>query len=229
MPVVPLVGSTIVSPGLRRLLFSAASIMLRAMRSLTLPAGFIDSTLATTSAQPGCTTRFRRSMGVPPTRSRTVSAIFLSLPISLLDYVPCPARLPGAVALRQVADRRAVQHLEDGLAHVLPHVALRAAAVPRAGAALVQAVDGHDGPLQRLDHFRHADVAGLPDQRVATLRPAHAADKAGPAQRGEQLLQVGLRDLLARGYLAALHWAGLTEVVRQLNQSPDAVIAFGGN
>src|SRR3989304_2933648 len=156
MPVLPLVGSTIVSPGLRRPLFSAASIMLRAMRSLTLPAGFIDSTLATTSAQSGWTTRFSRTIGVPPTRSSTVSAIFVLSAITLLDYVPNAARLRDSVALGQVADRRVVQHLEDRPAHIVPHVALGAAAVAGAGAALIEAVPRYDRTLERLDHLGDA-------------------------------------------------------------------------
>src|SRR4030042_4718906 len=114
MPVLPLVGSTIVSPGLTPPSRSAASIMLRAMRSLTLPAGLSDSILATTSAQPSRTRRLSRTMGVPPIRLSTVSAMFPSLSIaSLLDHVPCPVRSQGAVLLGQVGDSRAVQHPQN--------------------------------------------------------------------------------------------------------------------
>ncbi|KXK02744.1 MAG: hypothetical protein UZ03_NOB001001835 [Nitrospira sp. OLB3] len=46
MPVLPLVGSTIVPPGLSLPCRSASSIMFRQIRSLTLPPGLKDSTLA---------------------------------------------------------------------------------------------------------------------------------------------------------------------------------------
>jgi hypothetical protein len=46
MPVLPLVGSIIVAPGLSSPLLSASSIIANAMRSLTLPPGLADSNLA---------------------------------------------------------------------------------------------------------------------------------------------------------------------------------------
>ena len=46
IPVFPLVDSTIVVPGLSRPLRSASLIMLRQIRSLTLPPGLENSTLA---------------------------------------------------------------------------------------------------------------------------------------------------------------------------------------
>ena len=74
-----------------------------------------------------------------------------------------------------------------------------------------------------------ADLARVADERVAALGAADAADEAGPAQRRQQLVQVGLRDPLARGDLAALHRARLTVVVRQLDEGADAVVALGGD
>src|SRR5712692_8540019 len=145
MPVLPLVGSTIVSPGFSRPSRSAVSIILSAMRSLTLPAGFIDSTFASTSAQPACTSRLRRTIGVSPTRSRTESAIFLSFRIIIpLYHVSCAARREHAVALRQVRDRRTVQDAQYSFPHGLPHIPLRAAAVLRARARLLKTVGRHD-------------------------------------------------------------------------------------
>ena len=64
---------------------------------------------------------------------------------------------------------------------------------------------------------------------MAALRTADAADEAGPAQGGEKLLQVRLRDALAGGYLGALRGLGLAEVMRQLDEGTDTVVAFGGN
>src|SRR5207247_946892 len=56
MPVLPLVGSTSVPPGFSAPPRSASSTMATAMRSLTLPPGFNDSTFA-------ITVRFERATG----------------------------------------------------------------------------------------------------------------------------------------------------------------------
>src|SRR5882724_1877745 len=76
MPVLPLVGSTRVAPALSTPRRSASSTMASAMRSLTLPPGLSDSSLASTVAPPGLGMRLRRTSGVPPTRSSTEPAIF---------------------------------------------------------------------------------------------------------------------------------------------------------
>ena len=75
MPVLPLVGSTMVAPGVRRPLRSASSIIARQMRSLTLPPGLNDSSLAQTSAESAGTMRCKRTTGVLPTRSSSDSAV----------------------------------------------------------------------------------------------------------------------------------------------------------
>src|SRR5215217_7318581 len=77
MPVLPLVGSTIVPPGCRAPLASAASTMRTAMRSFTDPPGLRYSTLASTSGASdprSRVTEFSRTSGVLPTRSTTDSA-----------------------------------------------------------------------------------------------------------------------------------------------------------
>ena len=63
MPVLPLVGSTMVSPGWRRPSRSAASTMATAMRSLTLPPGLRASSLPSTAAAPSGTTRLQAHQG----------------------------------------------------------------------------------------------------------------------------------------------------------------------
>ena len=68
----PLVGSTIVPPGRSFPSRSAASIMRIPMRSFTLPPGFMYSSLASSVAPSSRPTRWRRTSGVFPTRSRTV-------------------------------------------------------------------------------------------------------------------------------------------------------------
>ena len=75
----PDVGSMIVPPGFSSPARSAASIIGSPIRSLTEPPGFSISSLARMS---GCrptgprsrVTRVSRTSGVPPTRSRIVSA-----------------------------------------------------------------------------------------------------------------------------------------------------------
>src|SRR5919197_4579285 len=73
-PVFPEVGSTMVPPGLSRPARSAASIMGRPMRSLTLPPGFSISNLARTVGRTPWVTRRRRTSGVWPMASRNVSS-----------------------------------------------------------------------------------------------------------------------------------------------------------
>ena len=66
----PLVASTIVvRPGSIRPSRSAASIMATPMRSLTLPPGLKDSSLAKSSTPDSGDVKPSRTIGVPPTRS----------------------------------------------------------------------------------------------------------------------------------------------------------------
>src|SRR5919112_6381900 len=77
MPVLPLVGSTMVPPGCSSPLASAASTMRTAIRSFTEPPGLRYSTLASTSGASGPRWRVTddsRTSGVLPTRSMTDSA-----------------------------------------------------------------------------------------------------------------------------------------------------------
>src|SRR5215475_3829044 len=71
-PVLPEVGSTIVPPGRSFPSRSACSIIARPIRSLTDPPGLRYSSLARIRACPGGESRSSRTIGVPPTRSRTV-------------------------------------------------------------------------------------------------------------------------------------------------------------
>src|SRR5581483_1761895 len=227
MPVLPLVGSTRVSPGLMVPRRSASSTMASAMRSLTEPPGLSDSILATTSAAPSGTTWLSRTIGVPPITSRTLFAMPCCLLIS--DDVTAAGLTDTTVARGQVRDRYALQHPDHGLLHVLPHAALGAAAGTRASAALAEAIDRHDRAFQRLNDLADANVIGLADEDMAALRAADAADEAGAPQGSQELLQVRLRDILPRGDLAALSRARLVAMVHQLNECANAVVAFGGD
>mmetsp|Transcript_12354 Transcript_12354/g.20110 ORF Transcript_12354/g.20110 Transcript_12354/m.20110 type:complete len:209 (-) Transcript_12354:91-717(-) len=76
IPVFPLVGSTRVDlPGEISPRASASSIMLRAMRSLTLLAGLEDSSLAMISAPQSAVTLVILTKGVCPMSSRMLDAI----------------------------------------------------------------------------------------------------------------------------------------------------------
>ncbi len=81
MPVLPLVGSMIVVlPGAMRPSRSAASIIARPMRSLTLPPGLNDSSLPSTSAPLSSEIRLRRTRGVRPISSVMLPALFMRSP-----------------------------------------------------------------------------------------------------------------------------------------------------
>src|ERR671918_2612027 len=69
-PVLPDVGSTIVPPGFSRPARSAASIIRRPMRSLTLPPGFSISSFARRVGRRPREILFRRTRGVSPIASR---------------------------------------------------------------------------------------------------------------------------------------------------------------
>src|SRR6187402_1863241 len=71
MPVLPLVGSTIVPPGFSLPSRSAASMILVAMRSFEEPPGLKYSTFASTVAAMPCVTALSFTNGVFPTRSST--------------------------------------------------------------------------------------------------------------------------------------------------------------
>ena len=72
MPVLPLVGSIIVVSGLIKPCFSASVIMLKQMRSFTLPPGFLDSSFATTVAFMPWVSWFSFTSGVFPMVSKTL-------------------------------------------------------------------------------------------------------------------------------------------------------------
>ena len=71
IPVLPEVGSTIVSPGLSTPRASASRIMPSAVRSLIDPPGFAPSSLIQTSAICGVATRSSRTTGVRPITAST--------------------------------------------------------------------------------------------------------------------------------------------------------------
>src|SRR5207342_2671108 len=92
MPVLPLVASMTVCPGLSAPVRSASSITARAMRSFTEPSGLKDSSLAYTCT-PGGASLWRRTSGVLPIVS------------SMLSYRAMPPPTGGTVPPHPVQRR----------------------------------------------------------------------------------------------------------------------------
>ena len=132
----------------------------------------------------------------------------------------------GPVTPREVRDRRVIEHAENRVANITPHLALGAAAVAGANAAIVKAISRHDRALEHFDHLGHPQVSRLANKRVAALGTAYAPNEARPTKRCQELLKVGLRNLLPRSDLAALNRPGFAEMMRQLDQGPQAVITL---
>src|SRR5688572_30559856 len=116
-PVLPLVGSTIVPPGLSSPRRSASSIITRPMRSLTDPPGLRCSSLPRIVGRRPLLSLESRTSGVLPTRPRTFSAIFTAATLAL-------PRLGARhdLALREADGRRSGQipevlHPRAGVEH----------------------------------------------------------------------------------------------------------------
>src|SRR5438094_6298691 len=63
-------------------------------------------------------------------------------------------------------------------------------------------------------------------QEIAAARPAHAVDKAALAQLGEELLEIGQRNLLPRGDVGERH-RPLAAALGEIDHRHDRVAAFG--
>src|SRR5262245_35615788 len=111
----PDVDSTIVPPGFNCPRRSASITIRSAVRSLTDPAGFIASSLATTVHARPAVTRLRRTSGVPPTVPRTSSWIIgPTLPRSRSGFTRRVAGDdPGEDELPREAERGADEHVGD--------------------------------------------------------------------------------------------------------------------
>src|SRR5438128_8414061 len=156
-----------------------------------------------------------------------ISNLLICTHAVLLYHVPGAGRLEGAVPLRQVADGCLIEHADDCVSNISPHLALRAATVTSARAAIIKAIGRHDRAFKRFDHLGHPQGARLANKRVAPLRATDAANEAGAPQDSQQLLEVRLRNFLARCNLAALHGTRLSEMMRQFDKSAESVVAFG--
>src|SRR5712692_5611332 len=187
MPVLPLVGSTSVPPGLSTPRRSASSTMATAMRSLTLPPGLSDSTFASTVAPSGLGRRLRRTIGVCPMSSRTLVAIGGRLTETASSDVV--HRAGGALALAhavgQLAKREPIDHARHGLGNLLPqpHQILTVAGGPPVAARL----DGRARPLDGAQHGAHRDGLGRPGQMVTPRGPPLRGQQTASLEREQDL------------------------------------------
>src|SRR5919107_1051102 len=127
MPVLPLVGSTIVPPGCNAPLASAASTIRTAMRSFTEPPGLRYSSLASTRGASGPRSRVTevsRTSGVLPTRSTTDSAYCTVPPRCGLVRSPVPppshqtAAMSSSFPVRLTGMSAVEQQVTEGYAPV---------------------------------------------------------------------------------------------------------------
>src|SRR5438067_7973358 len=198
-PVLRLVGCPIVAPGLSAPRRSASSIMAAAVRSFTLAPGLRASILASTRAPAGSGNRRSRTSGVPPMSSRMVSAIFVLMRLYVVHRPRGPALFLGA--RDEVAQRPAIHDAGHRLADLAPQLA-EVGAFPRAVATAVRAaVERRVAPVHRPEDRAHGDLLGRLRQMVAARRAALGGQQAAALEREQHLLEIALRDRLARGDL----------------------------
>src|SRR5215813_3948720 len=222
IPVLPLVGSTIVPPGLSAPVRSASSIIASAMRSFTLPPGLRDSTLATTAAPPGLGSLRRRTRGVPPMSSSTESWIVMGLSIKCgtSDVVHRPRAAPPLARLRhQFAERHPIDHLRDGLGNLEPELREVGGGV---------GLKRRASPLHRAQDRPDRDVARIPRQMVPAGGAALGNEEPGALERQEYLLEIALRNRLPLGDLLDGNQSALA-LQREIEHRLDRVLAFGGD
>jgi hypothetical protein len=61
-------------------------------------------------------------------------------------------------------------------------------------------------PVERNEHGVDSDLFRRLRQFVATKRTASTANEPGPIQGAKNLMQVGLRNLLAKGNVTTMNW-----------------------
>src|SRR5438105_10840182 len=101
----------------------------------------------------------------------------------------------SGLPFRELRERHPVEGFRDRALELQPHH-------PSAAVGLVHAVHDRlalggtdlrlDRPLQRAHDVSRRDARGIPGQRVATARTALAIHETGPAQRGDELLEIRL-------------------------------------
>src|SRR5712691_2134894 len=226
MPVLPLVGSTIVPPGLSAPRRSASSTMATPMRSLTLPPGLNDSTFAITVAPSGLGRRLRRTMGVCPMSSRTLVAIGDRVTATASSDVIHRAggTLALAHTLGHLAEREPVDHARHGLGDLVPQlhqiltIARRAAVAPW--------LEGPARPLHRAQDGADGDRLRRPGEMVPPRGPPLRGQQAGALERKQNLFEIALGDRLPRRNLLDGNEAPAV-VQGEIEHRLDGVLALG--
>src|SRR5262245_55783647 len=228
IPVLPLVGSTMVPPALSSPRRSASSSMATAMRSLTLPPGLTDSSLATTSAPPAFGSRLSRTSGVRPISSRTVDAtrgrIITS---SLSDVVHRPGHShPLAHASRELAEREPVHYAGDGFGDLFPQ--LDEVVTVAACTLAADRFEGRARTLHRSQHRPHRDLLGQAREVIAARGAPLGRQQPSPLEGQQHLLEVALGDVLAPGTLLDRNQPA-PMVQSEVEHRLDGVLALRGN
>src|SRR5262245_29653533 len=218
MPVLPLVGSTMIDlPGVMRPSRSASSIIASAMRSLTLPPGFCCSHLAHTVAISGEARLRRRTSGVPPMSCRTFSVTSATIGYCTPRVIRSNEihRLLAVAPLAEVTHRDLVEAGGNLARHVPPQrrVDLVGLVLDREKAL--------DRPLQRAHEIGEPNLLGRSAQVVAATRSAPRIDQPRTLELLEDLLQVALRDVLPARDVLVLRGVAAA-VVRNIEHSPHA-------
>src|SRR5437867_572000 len=226
MPVLPLVGSTIVPPGLSAPRRSASSTMATPMRSLTLPPGLNDSTFAMTVAPSGLGRRLRRTIGVCPMSSRTLAAIGDRLTATASSDVI--HRAGGALALPHplghVGERQPVDHARHGLGDLLPQ--LHQILTIAGGANLAPRLERPARPLDGAQDGADGDRLRPPGEMVSPGGSSLRRQHPGALEREQHLLEIALGNGLARRDLLDGNEASAV-MQREIEHRLDGVLALG--
>src|SRR5262245_5906716 len=247
MPVLPLVGSTTVAPGLSTPRRSASSIIPTAVRSLTLPPGLSDSIFPSTTAPPAFGRRLSRTSGVPPTTSSTDAATFGLPTAAAFRWVMAPNpignagsprkkgsdaihRLGGRPTLRRVSleilERRAIHDGVAGIGHrapqereISPNLSARRSSLRTDARA---ALDG-------TEHGADCNLLGRLGETIAPRGAASRVEEAGTLEAEQDLLEVPLGNPLSlRDVLDGLQCFAVVGQ-RQVEHRLDGVLALGGH
>src|SRR5438094_5038404 len=146
--------------------------------------------------------------------------------ISRLDMHALPGR-----RLRKLREGHAIESLCDAVLQLEPHRA-------RAAVGLAHAVQDRlslggtdlrlDRPLEGAHNVTRGDLARLTGQDVAAARAALAVHETGLAKRGDELLEIGLGQVLALRD-GVQRDRPLAPVLREVDHETHPVFAAGGD
>src|SRR5712692_598023 len=139
--------------------------------------------------------------------------------------------LAAGRGFHQLGERHVVERLRDGRLHLQPDVMRRAARLKHAVHDRL-ALRGTDLRLDRTFERAHdvtrTDRRGIAREHVAATRTALAQHEAGLAQRGDELLEIRLGEVLAPRDGAQRH-GSLAPVTSEVDHEAHSVFAARGN